>query len=140
MVTSSDPTKVTVTVTLDGETPVVYTKDIAAFTGDGSLSAANSDGSSTSWERFSSKGLFEALVRTLAEDTGKLRSVKRLVDDLHRADAVVARNVEIDGAPDTDREPIVPRGFDEVWEPIWQAAVELGVHIPSEREHGVSDA
>jgi len=104
------------------------------------LSAANSDGSSTSWERFSSKGLFEALVRTLAEDTAKLRSVKRLVDDLRRADAVIARNVEIDGAPDTDREPIVPRGFNEVWEPIWQAAVELGVDIPSEREHGVSDA
>jgi hypothetical protein len=54
--------------------------------------------------------LFEALVRTLDRNPGKLDQISRLVQDLKRA--------SMDGE-------VLPEGFAEIWEPIWQAREAL---------------
>ena len=54
--------------------------------------------------------LFEALVRTLARNPRKLDQISRLVQDLKRTS--------------TDGE-VLPEGFEEIWEPIWQAREAL---------------
>jgi hypothetical protein len=53
--------------------------------------------------------LLEVMVRALYRDPAKLDRVARLVRDLRRTDA--GRN-------------LLPEGFEEVWEPIWQARVK----------------
>src|SRR5262249_24548574 len=57
----------------------------------------------TGWQGFA---LFESLLRALDQNPEKLDQVARLVDDLR-------------GAAGT--EPLLPEGFDEVWQPIWVA-------------------
>lgn len=54
--------------------------------------------------------LFEALVRTLHRNPKKLDQIARLVQDLKRTA--------------TDGE-VLPEGFEEIWEPIWQAREAL---------------
>lgn len=54
--------------------------------------------------------LFEALVRTLDRNPKKLDQISRLVQDLKRT--------SIDGE-------LLPEGFEEIWEPIWQAREAL---------------
>jgi len=54
--------------------------------------------------------LFEALVKTLDRNPRKLDQIARLVEDLKRTS--------------TDGE-VLPDGFEEIWEPIWQARESL---------------
>jgi hypothetical protein len=59
---------------------------------------------------FSEMPLFEALVRALERSPGKLDQVKRLIDDLRQS-------------PDGDQ--LLPKDFDVIWQPVWQARQEL---------------
>ncbi|HSE15613.1 MAG TPA: phospholipase D family protein [Pyrinomonadaceae bacterium] len=54
--------------------------------------------------------LFEALVRTLDRNPRKLDQISRLVQDLKRT------NIDVE---------VLPEGFEEIWEPIWQAREAL---------------
>lgn len=83
------------------------------------------------WHGFSSPGLFEALVQTLAREPSRLRTVKRLVDDLRKAEAdslaeAVAQALDHPAAR-PEALVLIPEGFDEIWEPVWASALSLGV-------------
>lgn len=54
--------------------------------------------------------LFEALVRTLDRNPRKLDQISRLVQDLKRT------NIDVE---------VLPEGFEEIWEPIWQTREAL---------------
>lgn len=54
--------------------------------------------------------LFEALVKTLASDPNKLDQIHQLVEDLRKTEG---------GAG------LLPPDFGEIWEPIWQARLQL---------------
>jgi len=83
------------------------------------------------WLGFSSPGLFEALVKTLSREPNKLRAVKRLVDELRVAEAEARSGDLLRASAESDVNPehlaLIPEGFDEIWEPVWEAALELGV-------------
>lgn len=101
------------------------------------LSASAGAPPTPSWQGLGMQGLFESLVRTLARDPARLRAVNRLINDLRRAERELAPmgvtdeidvTDESDVAAQTARvSSVVPDGFDEIWEPIWQAALQLGV-------------
>ena len=77
---------------------------------------------------FDSSGLLEALVRQLDRDPQKLRAVKRLVDDLRKAQEAFADTVPDPAAElDTGEVSLLPPHFDEIWQPVWAAARKLGV-------------
>jgi hypothetical protein len=84
------------------------------------------------WHGFGSPGLFETLVKTLAREPNKLRTVKRLVNDLRKAEAdisaeAVARALDAPDAQPVAAVALIPEGFDEIWEPVWASARALGV-------------
>jgi hypothetical protein len=53
--------------------------------------------------------LFESLVRVLATDPGRLDEIDRLLADL----------------PESEVEELLPPGFNTIWEPAWQARLQL---------------
>lgn len=69
--------------------------------------SGNGDDDTTPVMRFP---LFEALVRTLERNPKKLDQISRLVQDLKRT--------SLDGE-------VLPAGFEEIWEPIWQVREAL---------------
>ena len=83
------------------------------------------------WRGFGSPGLFEALVKTLAREPNKLRAVKRLVDELRVAEAEARSGDLLRASAESDADAehlaLIPEGFDEIWQPVWEAALELGV-------------
>lgn len=67
---------------------------------------------SESWRTngFEPHGLFESLVRSLVAQPWKLDHIDRIITDL-RATA--------------DGRQLIPKGFDEIWEPIWESRKAL---------------
>ncbi|WP_224760672.1 phospholipase D family protein [Salinibacterium sp. ZJ450] len=72
----------------------------AVLDGAGSFGSWASDGA----------GIFESLVRSLAVNPGGLDDLARLIDRLRDAPAAVS---------------VLPDGFEQVWNPIWQARLAL---------------
>lgn len=64
------------------------------------------------WQRngFEVSGLFESLVRSLATHPWKLDHIHRIITELRKT---------------TDGSAVLPAGFDEVWNPIWEARKAL---------------
>ncbi len=93
------------------------------------LTGANEASPAGSWHGFTTPGLFEALVGALARDPQRLRTVKRLVDELRAADAEARAAASALQAGDlyADEVTLIPEGFEELWEPVWAAARALGV-------------
>ena len=56
-------------------------------------------------------GLFETLVRAIGVEHGGLADVKRIIEQVR-----VAERRRPEGSP-----PVLPEGFDELWEPVWTA-------------------
>ena len=82
------------------------------------------------WHGFSSPGLFEALVRTLAREPNKLRTVKRLGRRPAQSRGRHARTPSREPWTSPARRlhvALIPEGFDEIWEPVWAAARASGV-------------
>jgi hypothetical protein len=93
------------------------------------LGPGGDGGTSASGNRcFDSRGLLEALVRQLDRDPHKLCAVKRLVDDLREAqDAFAGSESDMAVELDTGEVSLLPLGFDEIWQPVWATARQLGV-------------
>jgi hypothetical protein len=102
------------------------------------LSGSTEAGPASAWQAFGGRGLLEALVRTLARDPAKLRAVKRLIDELRQmqpaGEAAVATG-ESGTGDDLESISLIPPGFEQIWQPIWQTACELGVGDPGSDGH-----
>jgi len=95
---------------------------------DALLGDGGKDGATVAWTGSSARGLTEALVRQLGRDPHKLAAVKRLVAELQGVGIASGERTSAEAVDDLGIEvSVIPPGFDEVWEPIWAAAVLLGV-------------
>ena len=67
---------------------------------------------SESWKRngFEAHGLFESLVRSLLYQPWKLNHINRIITDLRAT---------------PDGRQLIPAGFDEIWDPIWESRKAL---------------
>lgn len=83
---------------------------LALESGDGTFKFESLGAGSAAWEEDGS-GLFEVLVKAIGVEHGGLDDVERIVTHVRAADARRS-----DGA-----QPVLPEGFDELWDAVWTA-------------------
>jgi len=83
---------------------------LALESGDGNFKFESLGAGSAAWEEDGS-GLFEVLVKAIGVEHGGLDDVERIVTHVRAADARRS-----DGA-----QPVLPEGFDELWDAVWTA-------------------